>query len=121
MTAVRMSSVGILPDNKDNQNRSNRKTYVYKQTVESAGNGDWIFVPNGVRVISVILEAAGAGRVEATNDFDAVNNDTTADCVTIWENGVISATTQSAMLAPVVAVRAVSTAGPVKLAVMAAE
>jgi len=119
--AVRMKSVGILPDNKDNQNRSIRKSYTYKQTVSSAGNGDWIFIPNGVRMISVILEATGSGRVEATNDFDAVDAGTTADCVTIWENGVISSTTQSAMLAPVVAVRAVSTSGEVKLAVMAAE
>jgi len=98
-----------------------KRSYYTKQTVSSAGNGEWIFVPNGVNIISAILEATGSGYVQATNDFEAVKAGTTPNCIDTWVNGTISATTESSMIAPVVAVRAVSTSGIVILCLMASE
>ena len=111
MAIVRMTQINVIPDNKDAQDHTKKPSYYYKETTSAAGNGDWVLIPNGVEKISVILAAGGVGKIQATNDVAAVNAATTPDDLLDWDNGDISAATESSLVAPVYAIRQVNTSG----------
>lgn len=87
-------------------------TFAYEssEALTSAGNGSWIIIPTGIQIISIILNVfAGSGSVQVTNS-PVYEVKTGSPYVLTWDDGVVTSTTQSAVL-PVTAIRQVNTSG----------
>ena len=98
-----------------------KKGYYYKETLTSAENGDWILVPIGTKLCSVILGiSSGSGKIEVTNDVDALRSGADPNAIDIvpWDNGTITATASS-IIQPVYAIRQVNISGTTSLTVVA--
>lgn len=94
--------------------------YEYEDTLDSAGNGDWIIIPVDVRTVTVTCQAAGTtAKVQTTTDTIAVVKAGTAETAVDWDDGAVSTAT-SAACTPPTAVRLVQVgAGTSKLTVRA--
>jgi len=103
------------PDN--DHCESGKRGWHYTQTLTAATTLDttgWIAIPIGVDVITALLDVSGEGKVQVTNDWTAVKEGTAPAVIIDWDNGSVTADSQSA-IAPVVAVRAFNTSGTVTL------
>ena len=88
--------------------------YHFKDSIATAGNGDWVLIPAGIAHISVILEVtSGGGKIQVTNDYEGVVAGS-ANGIIDWDEGDVTATAQS-QIAPVVAVRQVNASGTTKM------
>ena len=102
-----------FPVNK--KSNENLPAYYFKDSLASAGNGDWVALPVGIAHISVILEVtSGEGYIEVTNDWESVRDDGSASGIIAWDDGNVTETTQS-QVAPVVAIRQVNVSGTTKM------
>lgn len=101
-----------------------KSSYSYKEDVADGVTGDWVTIPDGVLFSTVVLDCEGAGTIgyiEATNDKDAIDAETAPDGIALWENGSIEDTTESAIVGPVYAIRAVSTSGAISMMIRSSE
>ena len=115
-----MTKILIKPENVEIRSHTDKPSYYFKEKLLSASNGEWVLIPNGVEMISIILAApAGGGKIQVTNDYAAVAASTTPEDLLDWDNGAISNTTESSRVSPVYAIRQVNTSGTTTMTIFA--
>lgn len=97
------------------ENRIDQYGFEYEETLDSAGNGNSVLIPDVVRNIGVTLQVlSGTGKIQTTtNKVQDVIDDNNVVWVD-WDSGVVSTTTQDSC-SPVTALRMVNVSGEQRL------
>jgi len=114
-----MATVNMTIVTLDAANVEGRYAYEYEQTLDAAGDGDWILIPADVVTVVVTCQASGTtAKVQTTTDTIAAITAGTETAVD-WDDGAVSTAT-SAACTPPTALRLVQVgAGSSKLTVRA--
>ena len=85
-----------------NTNRKQVKDSYYSKIT----TGDWILIPEGVEIISVVLDSTSASaKIQICNDVEAILSGSTEKGVCDWDNGVVADAISSSVVNIVFAIR----------------
>jgi len=113
-----MANSVAMNEQRDTINSENiEKSWYYKETKSSPGNGQWILKPNGTIAMGLMLAVTGSGKVQATNSsIDEIEAGT--EIAFDWPQGIVIINTVDEVT-QVTAIRQVNISGTTILLVTA--